>query len=105
MALLDYKDPKTRRVFRIAAALALALGLACLFAGHLLTQHIVATAQSFPDAAHHFFVPDRYFTSFGLGFARNLALIVGAVLTVTSLVLLFHRELRWWFWDRYLEQK
>ena len=104
MALLDYKDRKTRRFFRIAAALALVLGLACLFAGHLLTQHIVATAQSFPDAAHHFFVPDRYFTSFGLGFARNLSLIAGAVLTVSALVVLCHRELRWWFWDRYLQK-
>ena len=104
MALLDYKNPKTRRGFRIAAAVALALGLACLFAGYLLTRHIIATGQSFPDAAHHFFVPDRTFTSFGLGFARNLSLIAGAVLTVSALVVLGHRELRWWFWDRYLQK-
>ena len=105
MALLDYNDPRTRRGFRIAAVIALAIGLAALFAGHLLTQHAVEVGQHFKDAAHPFFVPGRHYVSYGLGLARNLTLIVGAVLTVSAVVVLCHRELRWYFWDRYLEKK
>ena len=105
MQLLDYRKPKARRGFRIAAAVALVLGLCCLFAGHLLTLQAIAAGQGFKDAAHPFFVPAHYYVPFGLGLARNLTLILGAVLTVSAVVVLGHRELRWWFWDRYLEKK
>jgi hypothetical protein len=105
MPLLDYRDQKTRRGFRRAAAIVLAIGLAGLYIGHRLTLEVVRVAARHADAAHPFAVMDRFFVPAPLGFARNLTLIVSGVLTVTAIVVLFHRELRWWFWDRHLQEK
>jgi len=105
MPLLDYRDQKTRRGFRIAAAMVLAIGLAGLYIGHRLTLEVVRVAVSHADAAHPYVVLDRFFVPTALGLARNLTLIVSAMLTIASIVVLFHRELRWWFWDQYLQKK
>ncbi|MEI9887046.1 MAG: hypothetical protein WDN08_11205 [Rhizomicrobium sp.] len=105
MPLIDYRDPRIRRGFRIAAAVVLAIGLAALYGGHLLTLEVVRVALKHPDAAHPYAVLDRFYVPARLGLARNLTLLIGAVLTVSALVVLLHRELRWWFWDQYLQKK
>ncbi|HEY0301064.1 MAG TPA: hypothetical protein VGC36_07025 [Rhizomicrobium sp.] len=104
MPLIDYRDPKIRRGFRIAAAVVLVVGLAMLYGGHLLTLEVVRVAQPHPDAAHPYAVLDRFYVPAPLGLARNLTLLIGAMLTVASAVVLLHRELRWWFWDRHLQK-
>ncbi len=102
MSLLDYRIVKTRWTWRVAAALALAIGLVGLYLGHRLTLEVVYSATARPDATHTFLVMDRFYVSFGLGLRRNLTLLLSGVLTITASVVLLHRELRWYFWERHL---
>jgi hypothetical protein len=105
MSLLDYRHAKTRRTWRIAAAIALAIGILGFVWGHALTQEVYRTAVAHRDALHSFAVMDKYFVAPGLGLRRNLVLMLSTVVSATAAVILAHREIRWFFWDRYLPQQ
>ena len=102
MSLLDYAHPKTRRTWRIAAAVALALGAVGLLVGHGLTVEVIRQSVAHPDAVHTFAVADKYYVTPGLGLARNLVLMISIAVGLTAFVVLLHRELRWYVWDRHL---
>ena len=104
MSLLDYRELRARRVWRGAAIAALAVGIVGLLFGHMLTLEVIRNSVAHPDATHSFAVMNRYFVSTGLGFKRNVTLILSSVLVVTAVVVLLHREIRWFFWERHLHR-
>ena len=104
MSLLDYSELRTRRVWRGAATAALAVGIVGLLFGHMLTLDIIRSSIAHPDTTHTFAVMDRYYVSPGLGFKRNVTLILSSVLVVTAVVVSLHREIRWFFWERHLHR-
>ncbi|HEY4941645.1 MAG TPA: hypothetical protein VII56_09455 [Rhizomicrobium sp.] len=86
---------------------ALLLGALVLFWSYELTQEIHRSGLLHPDPARGmiYAVEDRWYVTPALGLRRNLFLLAGAALFGLAALAAFRRELKFYFWDRYLPEK
>jgi hypothetical protein len=86
---------------------ALVLGLAGLGGAYWLTLHIQAIGLTHPDPAHGivYGIEDYWYVTRPLGLTRNLLMLVSFLVTAVSAAVLFRRELWYYLWTRYLEEK